>query len=89
MTFPSIQSLVQRVLARHVRPDITPVQAWHSLKDDLHLTPLELVVVALEIEEAGQVDVSVEELATADTVGDLVRWFSKAASFPPDGLVHA
>jgi acyl carrier protein len=54
---------------------------WHSLNGDLHLTPLELVIVALEIQDAGHVEVSPEELARVETVGDFFMCLSKASVY--------
>ncbi len=79
MTSPSIHSVAHNVLARHVRHDIRSIRMWHSLDRDLHLTPLDLVIVALEVEEAGHVDVSLDDLARIETVGDFFMCLSKAA----------
>jgi hypothetical protein len=79
-----IHSIASDVLARHIRRDIRTVRMWHSLDRDLDLTPLELVLVALEIEESGHVHVSVEELATVETVGDLFMCLSKAVVYSRD-----
>lgn len=81
MTSPSIHSIARNVLARHLRRDIRTIRMWHSLDRDLHLTPLELVIVALEVEEAGHVDVSLDELARIETVGDFFMCLSKAAVY--------
>jgi acyl carrier protein len=80
MTAPSIYSVAENVLARHVQRDIRKIPMWHSLNGDLHLTPLALVTVALEIESVAHIDLSVEALANIETVGDFFMCLSRAAA---------
>ena len=89
MTFPSIHSIALSALARHTRRDIGTVRTWHSLKGDLHLTPLELVIIALEIQDAAGVEVSPEELATLETVGDFFMCLSRTSAYSHDARACA
>jgi acyl carrier protein len=57
-----------------------PVRALHPsmrLATDLDLTPLELVLIATEIEEAVGIEVPVEGLASVETVGEMMRFFRR------------
>jgi acyl carrier protein len=80
MTVHSIYSVAENVLARHIRRNIRRIPMWHSLNGDLHLTPLALVTVALEIESVAHIDLSVDELANIETVGDFFMCLSRAAA---------
>jgi acyl carrier protein len=81
MMFPSIHSVALGALARHIRRDIGTVRTWHFLDGDLHLTPLELVIIALEIQDAAGVEVSLDELATLETVGDFFMCLSRTFAY--------
>jgi len=69
---------VRRTLAHYAG---RPAKALHPrlrLEADLDLMPLELVLVATEIEEAVGMEVPVEGLASVETVADLMRFFRRA-----------
>ncbi len=68
----SIRRTVYALLAHHVGGDVREIHAWQHLEDDLDLTPLELVLLTVELEAAEGVEVSVEDLAAVETVGQLV-----------------
>jgi acyl carrier protein len=87
--FPSIHSVALSALARHIRRGITTVRTWHSLQGDLHLTPLELVIIALEIQDAAGVEVSLDELATLETVGDFLMCLSRTSAYSDDARACA
>jgi acyl carrier protein len=80
MTAPSLHWIARNALARHIQRDIRGIPMWYSLSRDLRLTPLGLVTLVLDIEEAARVDVSLDELTHLETVGDLFMCLSKAAS---------
>jgi acyl carrier protein len=74
----SINAIVRGAIARHAGRDPSAVRAWHRLDRDLDLTPLELVQIALEVQEVVGVEVPVEELAYVETVGDVFSFISWA-----------
>jgi acyl carrier protein len=74
---PSTEAIVRAVLAHHLELDARKMYPWLRLEDDLDMTPLELVLVALEIEEIEHTQVPIDELAGAHTVGDLLAFFSR------------
>lgn len=59
------------LLAYRAGCSVADIHAWQHLERDLDLTPLELVLIALELGETEHVEIPVEELATEGTVGDL------------------
>jgi acyl carrier protein len=81
-----IHAVVRDVLARHARQgrrtgmDTHDIRAYHDLKRDLGLTPLELVVLMLEVEERVETELPVEELAQVETVGDLFLFVVRAVA---------
>ena len=47
----SVSFVVRGLLARHLNREASTLHAWHHLDRDLDLTPLELVMLAVELEE--------------------------------------
>jgi len=72
MKSPS-QTLVHHLLASRLQIDDTSIEDAHPF-DELGLDPLDLVLVALRLEDLdrGEGDFPVSALAQARTVGDLV-----------------
>jgi hypothetical protein len=72
-----LQSPVLDVLAHHLgRPPAT-IHAWQDLERDLDMSPLEVALMAVEIERMEEVELDVKGLPDARTVGDLVRLFAR------------
>jgi hypothetical protein len=71
---------VRNTLARHAGCPASALHPGQRLEDDLDLTPLELVLIALEVEEAVGVGIAVEGLASVVTVGELMGFFRRAVS---------
>jgi acyl carrier protein len=76
----SITSLVRFALAHRAGCNPSTVRAWLRLDEDLGITPLVRVLVTLELEDAMAVELSTEELARAETVGDLFLLVTRAAA---------
>jgi hypothetical protein len=64
-------STVRRALARHLNRAPSTIHGWQRLDQDLDITPLEVVLVALDVEELEDVIIPVEELAAVATVSEL------------------
>jgi hypothetical protein len=73
----SLRHIVLQVLALHTRRHASSILSWHDLEDDLGMTPLELVLVALEIEGIENVDIDVTGLDTLRTVADATAFFER------------
>jgi acyl carrier protein len=69
--------LVRRTIARHAGRHASALRPELRLDSDLDLTPLELVLIATELEEALGTEVPVEGLASVETVADLMRFFRR------------
>ncbi len=76
----SVAALVRTVLAHHLDCDAGEIRPWQNLEADLDLTPLELILIALEIEESEGVDLPVEALDSVATVGDFVAFVAFAVA---------
>lgn len=68
------------ILAHHLHCNPTDIRTWHRWDEDLDLTPLELVLVALEIEELEAIGFSLDGLEETRTVAELVQFFSRAVA---------
>jgi acyl carrier protein len=64
--------VVRDALARYLHLDAIAIESWHHLELDLHLSPGDLALVALEVEDAEDVAIPADALMAASTVGDLV-----------------
>jgi hypothetical protein len=71
---------VRNTIARHTGRPASALHPCDSLEHDLDLTPLELVLIAIEIEEVAEIDIPVEGLASVETLSQLMRFFSRALS---------
>jgi acyl carrier protein len=69
--------LVRATIARHVGRPAKDLDPSLRLTDDLELTPLELVLIATDIEDAIGMQMPVEGLASVHTVADLMRFFHR------------
>jgi len=74
------QQLVRRTLARYAGRSAHSLHPRLRVEADLDLTPLQLVLLAIDIEEVVGTRVPVEGLASVETVGDLMRFFRRALS---------
>ncbi len=64
--------IVRFALALHLRIDPEYIIEEQRLKEDLSLDPLDLVLVALRLEEIGNREFPVDSLANVETVADFV-----------------
>jgi hypothetical protein len=72
------QETMNNDFAHLVREAVTRHAGLRASARDL--TPLEIVLIALEVEEATGFEVPVEKLASAGTAGDLIQCFDVALS---------
>jgi acyl carrier protein len=76
----SVPARVRATLAQHLDCDPGRIHAWQHLEVDLDLTPLELILIALEIEDAEGIDLPVDALDAVTTVGDFQAFVSFAVA---------
>lgn len=73
----SMSTVVRALLAHHLDRSAATIRDGHHLARDLDLTPLELVTVALDVEQMEGVPLPMERLAEVATVGDLIRYLAR------------
>jgi acyl carrier protein len=69
----SLDSLVRQVVARHLAVAPCEIAPMQHLERDLGLDPLDLVLIALRLEDIEQIEFPMSRLEGAETVGDLTR----------------
>jgi hypothetical protein len=73
----SLRHIVLQVLALHTRRHASSLHPWQDLDGDLDMTPLEVVLVAMEIEGIEDVDIDVTGLDEVKTVGEALAFFER------------
>jgi hypothetical protein len=73
-------SVVREVLGGHLHREAATIDLSLHLQRDLHLRPLELALVSIDLEELGGVSLSCQKIATIHTVGELVAIFTSAVA---------
>jgi len=73
----SLRHVVLQVLALHSRRHASSIHPWHHLEADLDMTPLEVVLVALEVEGIEDVDLDVAGLDCVRTVAEMIAFFER------------
>jgi acyl carrier protein len=63
--------VVRRAVAQHLGIDHAVVGPFHDLQRDLHLQPLDLVLIVLAIEDAEHIEVPIAHLESIVTVAGL------------------
>jgi len=74
----NVHHIIRRVVARHAGVSARSIQAWQRLEEDLDLTQLELSLIALEIEDAIDVELPAERFTPLETVGDLSAFVARS-----------
>ncbi len=66
-----LDEVVRGVIARHLDVDVSEVDPLGDLHADLHLDPLDLVLIALRLEDMEQREFPIHRLEYVETVADL------------------
>jgi acyl carrier protein len=69
----SLNRLVCEVVARHLQLEPRAIDAQKTVQEDLELDPLDLVLIALRIEELERIEFPIARLEYVRTVGDIVK----------------
>jgi hypothetical protein len=83
-----LQSPVLDVLAHHLGRPAATIHSWQDLERDLDMSPLEVALMAVEIERMEAVELDVKGLPEARTVGDLVTLFAREVDRARDARVE-
>jgi acyl carrier protein len=74
----TLEGNVRRAVAQHMGLDSSEVRAAHRLSRDLALQPLDVVLIAIRMEEVEQVELPIDRLDSVETVGDLTSLVQRA-----------
>jgi acyl carrier protein len=74
----SLTAIVQEIVAHRARRETATMTPSLHLRRDLNLRPLDLALVALDLEEVVDVEVPCHAVANASTVGELVASLTRA-----------
>jgi acyl carrier protein len=66
-----LDNVVRRAVARHLGVAATAIDPFHHLEQDLHLQPLDIVLIVLAIEDAEQIELPIAQLDSRATVAGL------------------
>jgi acyl carrier protein len=77
--------VVRRAVARHLGVDHAAIDALQHLHRDLHLQPLDIVLIVLAIEDAERIELPIAHLESHVTVGGLTMLVRRVCA----GLHHA
>jgi len=67
----SLDEVVRDVIARHLDVDKSEIDPLGHLRVDLHLDPLDLVLIALRLEDMEQREFPIHRLEFVETVSDI------------------
>ena len=76
----SLRSVLLQTLAHHAGRHRSAIHPWQDLEHDLDMTPLEVVLVALEIEGIEDVDIDMAGLECVRTVGEFATFLGRAVA---------
>jgi acyl carrier protein len=68
-----LDDIVRRTVARHLRIDPRAIDPQHHFQRDLHLQPLDIVLIVLAVEDAQRIVVPMADLASITTVAGLTK----------------
>jgi acyl carrier protein len=80
-----LDSVVRRAVARQMGVEPTVIDPFHRLDRDLHLHPLDIVLIVLAIEDAEKIEVPIASLESIETVAGLTTLLRRAYA----GVRHA
>jgi acyl carrier protein len=66
-----LDDVVRRAVAHHLGIDPTAIDRFHHLRHDLHLQPLDIVLIVLAIEDAERIELPIAQLDSIATVASL------------------
>jgi acyl carrier protein len=73
-----LDDVVRRAVARHLGIKSTVIDPLHRLERDLHLQPLDIVLIVLAIEDMEQIELPIAQLDSIATVGALTVLLRRA-----------
>ncbi|HMI84002.1 MAG TPA: hypothetical protein VK550_07895 [Polyangiaceae bacterium] len=75
--------VVRRTVAKHLGIDRHLIDPVHHLQRDLHLQPLDIVLIVLAIEDAERIELPIAHLDSSATVSELTILVRRAYASTP------
>jgi acyl carrier protein len=75
-----LDDVVRRAIAKQLGIDRNMIDPLHDLRSDLHLQPLDLVLIVLTIEDAARIQLPAAHLAAVATVSGLTTLVRRACA---------
>jgi acyl carrier protein len=66
-----VDDVVRRAIAKHLGVDRRAIDPFQELQRDLHLQPLDIVLIVLAIEDAERIEMPIAHIDSVATVGGL------------------
>jgi acyl carrier protein len=66
-----LYDVVRRAVAKHLAIDPKSIDPFHDFRRDLHLHPLDIVLIVLAIEDAERIELPIVQLDSIATVASL------------------
>ena len=66
-----LDDVVKRTIAKHRGIDLKSIHPFHDLRRDLHLQPLDIVLIVIAIEDAERIELPIAHLESIATVAGL------------------
>jgi acyl carrier protein len=73
-----LESVVRRAVARQLGVEPAVIDPFHRLDRDLHLHPLDIVLIVLAIEDSEKIELSIAHLESIETVAGLTTLLRRA-----------
>jgi acyl carrier protein len=84
----SLNRLVCEVVARHLQMEPRAIDPHTTVRQDLELDPLDLVLIALRIEEIERIEFPIARLEHVRTVGDIAKIVRAAHASGAESMVN-
>jgi acyl carrier protein len=75
-----MNTVVRQALARRAHLDEAAIRSSQNLQRDLHLSNLDLVLLAIDVEDIQDVMVPIDDLRSVETVADLLLFFARVGA---------
>jgi acyl carrier protein len=75
-----LDDVVRRAVARHLGVETAVIDPFHHLERDLHLQPLDIVLIVLAIEDAEKIELPVAQLGSVTTVAGLTAMLRRVSA---------
>ena len=84
-----LDDVVKRTIAKHLGIDLKSIHPFHDLRRDLHLQPLDIVLIVNALEDAERIELPIGHLDVILTVAGLTTLVRRVRGSASHSLVPA